>query len=275
MAQRFQVTRVCEQSQEQVRYPSEIIPLINIEKESTSPPAAVVPVSLTLINETCKTSTRLLNSFLQRLKPHSLSSESALKLGESWTSSLRTHVTSDVPLTDEHDKTDGYYSTLHSNAFDTNSLRLTNQFLHELRLKRREIHEKRSHLSIDQRIALNRQRNHREITRAQDIFDVHFELYENENIQVHMFTEDAQETIRKNIFTELDRQRMKQYHKQHRHLLLARTLLIFITSLFVFMSVTLIYVVIDIYDRANYIDSALLENRWLSMIDHESIDIQR
>lgn len=66
-----------------------------------------------------------------------------------------------------------------------------------------------------------------------------------------VFNEDTQEKIRNNIFDELDRQQMKQFHKtQHRQLVFGRALLMFITSILIFMGVTLVYVVIDLYDRA-------------------------
>ena len=74
-------------------------------------------------------------------------------------------------------------------------------------------------------------------------------------IQSNLFNEDTQEKIRNDIFNELDRQRKKQFHKQHRHLVLGRALLMFITSLLAFMSITLIYVVIHLLDKVKYFDT--------------------
>jgi len=137
--------------------------------------------------------------------------------------------------------------------------------------------KKSRNLNIDQRIELNRFQHGRVIKRAQDIFDVHFELNDddddnnnNNNMQYHLFNEDTQEKIRNNIFYELDRQRMRQFHKQHRQLILGRALLMFITSLLMFMGITLIYFVIHLYDRANYLDTKLDDNEFISMIYDEN-----
>ena len=163
------------------------------------------------------------------------------------------------------------YLTIQSNSYDTTVTRPTNKFLQELRSKRRELMEKSQNVSIDQRIALHRRQNQRPILRAQDIFAVHFELNdENDDPplnQDHLFTEEAQEKIRNEIFAELNRQRKRQYHKEHRHLLLARALLMFMTSLFAFMSITLIYVVLDLYERAHYLATKLPDNEFVSIIN--------
>src|SRR5690348_11671646 len=64
---RFQVIPVDESNHDKILIePTETVPLINIENNIPSPPP--VPPSLTLINETNKSSPRLFNSFKQRLK---------------------------------------------------------------------------------------------------------------------------------------------------------------------------------------------------------------
>jgi hypothetical protein len=258
---RFVVTPVSEHNRDQqLSQPSELIPLINIENDIPFPPP--LPPPFTLVNEINKPSTRLFNSFLHRLKPNS--------------SSVDIIAQDELPiphLGGETDELDPDYLTTHSNTFDTNSLRLTNKFLHELRLKRREFHDKAKNLSIDQRIALYRRQADRDLIRAQDIFDVHFESNDNDNIQDDFFNEDLQEKIRSNIFHELDRQRIKQYHKQHRQLVLGRALLMFITSLLAFMSITLVYVVLDLYSRAKNLDTKLSDNEFMPMINDKTTDI--
>ena len=257
---RFQVTRVSENLQEKPSaHPSELIPLIHIEKDVPSPPP--LPPSFIFVDETTTrpSSSRLFNSLIQRLKPHGSTNE-ILSRNETNNS------------TNEIDKPDSYYSTIQSNAFDTISSTVTNKFLHELRSKRREIRAKANDVSIDQRIAMNRQQNDQQILRAQDIFAVHFELNDSENLANMVFNEDAQEKIRNNIFDELDRQRMKQFHKQHRQLVFGRALLMFITSILIFMGVTLVYVVIDLYDRATNFESKLPDNEFISMIYDQTSD---
>ncbi|CAF4228743.1 unnamed protein product [Rotaria socialis] len=120
------------------------------------------------------------------------------------------------------------------------------------------------------RIALNRCQRNQNRLRAQDIFDVHFELDDDRDSQ--FLNEDLQEKIRSNIFNELDRQRMKKYYKEHRQLIFGRTLLMVFTSLIVFMSTTLVYVVIDLYDRAKYLDLNFPDNKFISMIYDQMAD---
>jgi len=266
---RFEITPVNELNRDKIlsQLP-EMIPLINKENDIPIPPP--LPISLTLINEKNKSSPRLFNNLLQRIKTSSSTADFMQKNDTS--SSLQTnhsYSTANLTVNKEIDEPDSVHSTIHSNTLDANSLHLTNKFLHELRLKRRELHAKARNLSIDERIAINRFQYERDIKRAQDIFDVHFEFNDddnNNNMQNNIFNEDTQEKIRNNIFYELDRQRMKQYHKQHRQLIVGRALLIFITSLLAFMSITLIYVVIDLYNRANYFDTQLVDNEFLPMI---------
>ena len=160
---------------------------------------------------------------------------------------------------------------MQSNVYETNSIRPTNKFLQELRSKRRELQEKSKNVSIDQRIAFHRRQHPRRIVRAQDIFAVHFELNDEDDYPIplteeNLFTEESQEKIRNDIFAELNRQQIKQYYKQHRHLLFARALLLLMTALFAFMSFTLVYVVSDLYDRGRYLDTKLPENEYISMI---------
>jgi hypothetical protein len=256
---RFEVTRVPERQQEPViSDPSEIIPLIHVETDIPLPPP--LPLSFTSINETNRAPPRLFNSFLQRFKPRSASTDVISRVGTIAGSIPQSISVTNLTVGSDSGKVDSYYSTTHSNVFDTNSLRLTNKFLHELRLKRRELYEKADNLPIDQRM------------RAQDIFAVHFAMNESETMPSDIYNEDAQEKIRKNIFNELDRQRMKQYNKQHRHLIWGRALLMLITSLLLFMSITLIYVVIDLYDRAKYAEATLPDSEFVSIINDMAND---
>lgn len=272
---RFQVTLVSEKPLEiKSMHPSEMIPLINVEPAAAPSPPPSIPATFTSVNEITKSSNRLLSTLLQRWKSNSSSIEAIPTADLSPISMPHSVSNINLPVNSETEKPDLYYSTTHSNIFDTNSLRFTNKFLHELRTKRRELHEKAKNLPIDQRIALNRQTNDREIIRAQDIFAVHFETDDNDNASSYTFTQDAQEKIRNNIFNELDRQRMKKYHKQHRQLILGRALLIFITSLLVFMAITLIYVVIDLFDRAKSVDSSLPEADFVSITYDKTVDFQ-
>jgi hypothetical protein len=261
---RFEITPVFQ--------PSEIVPLINIKNDIPAPPP--LPTSLTLTNEKTKSSPRLFHNLLHRVKTSSTSTDLPRKADTLSLPTFHAHSTANFNVNKETEEADSVHSTIHSNTFDTNSLHITNKFLHELRLKRRELHEKARNLSIDERIALNRVRYSRDLTRAQDIFDVHFVLNDDENssMQCNIFNEDAQEKIRNNIFHELDRQRRKQFHRQHRQLVLGRALLMLITSLFAFMSITLIYVVIDLYNRANYFDTKLGDKEFLSMIYDNKTD---
>ena len=182
------------------------------------------------------------------------------------------HSTSLTNLSHGGDKVDSTYSTTHSNMFDTTTLPITNKFLHELRSKCRELHEKSKHLSIDQRIALNRRPREPTILRAQDIFDVHFAPDDTESPSYEVFNEDTQDRIRANIFHELDRQRMRQYQKQHRQQLVGRALLMLVICLLTFMSVTLIYAVIDLHHRIDCFERKLPEKEFKPMIDDEIAD---
>ena len=231
---RFQITPINDNIASQ---PSEIIPLINIE--IPSPP----PTSITPINEINKTSVQRINNLLHRSKLNS----SGTKIDSSVISN--SHSNSYANLTVEDN--DSCYSTVHSNSHDG----LGNKFLQELRSKRHELREKTKHLSIDQRIAIIRHKHNREKIRAQDIFDVNFELTDDDDKQSDLINEDTQEQIRHDIFHELDRQRRKQFQKQHRHLVLGRAFLMFITSFIAFMSITLIYVVIHLIDKVKYFDT--------------------
>ena len=268
---RFEVTRVPERRQEHViSDPSEIIPLIHLQEDIPSPPP--LPLAFTSINETNRASPRLFNSFRHRFKPHFASTDVIPRVETVAGSIPQSISVTNLTIGSDLGKGDSYYSTAHSNVVDTNSLRLTNKFLHELRLKRHELHEKANNLPIDQRIERNRQQHDRQIMRAQDIFAVHFAMNENDVTPSDIFNEDAQEAIRNNIFNELDRQRMKQYHKQYRHLVLGRALLTLITSFLLFMSITLVYVVIDLFDRAKYAEATLPESEFLSMANDKAND---
>lgn len=241
---------------------SESIPLISINKDP--PQAPPISSSLTLINEKTRSSPRLINTFLQRWKISSSTNDFKQKTDSS---SLPINSNANLNVNNkETDDAESYNSTLHT--MDTNTLHLNDEFLQEIRVKRRELHEKSQNVPIDQRIAFNRFRYQQDLIRAQDIFDVHFALDDDmkNNVQGSPFDEDSQQRIRTHIFNELDRQRMKQFHKQRRQLVLGRALLMFITSVILFMSITLIYVVIDLYDRARSFDSTMNEEEYISMI---------
>lgn len=259
---RFEIVPVNEYNQD------EIFPLIDKDNSIPNPPS--LPSSLTLINEKNKSSPRLFNSVFKHKKTCVSSAEFSRK--HETLPIIYSKSATNLHVNKENDEPDdSVQSTIQSNTLDTNSFGLTNKFLHELRTKRRELRAKSRNLSIDQRIALNRYQYNENILRAQDIFDVHFELDDdNDNIKYNVFTEDAQEKIRKNIFHELDRQRMKQYHKQYRQLVLGRALLMFITSLLLFMSITLVYVVIELYDRANSLDIKIPDIEFIPMILNSS-----
>jgi hypothetical protein len=262
---RFEVKSANELNRNKIlSQPSEMLPLINTANNIPTPPP--LPTSFASINETNKKSARIFNNVLHRVKTSSSTTDMTRKVDSS---SLPVfHSQSTTSLTAIGDVEGG-----HSNTFDTNSHRSANKFLHELLLKRRELHVKAKNLPIDQRIALNRSQHDRDRLRAQDIFAVHFELNDTDNIQTDFFNEDVQENIRNKIFHELDRQRKKEYHKQHRQLVLGRALLMFITSLLIFMSLTLIYVVINLYNRAQYLDTKLADNEFLPMISDEPTDV--
>ncbi|CAF0897075.1 unnamed protein product [Adineta steineri] len=251
---RFQVTSVNELNRDKLlSHPSEVIPLINIQNDIPTPPS--LPISFTSIHETNKTSTRLKASstalnFIRKLDPIIHHSNSHINL----------------PGINETDGGDSCYSTIQSNTWDTNSLHLKNNFLHELRLKRHELQTKAKNIPIDQRIALNNRPYNEELLRAQDIFAIHFELNDTENIPDNIFNEDSQEKIRNKIFDELDRQRKKKFHKQHRQLFLGRALLFLMVAILVFMATTLICAVMNLYDRAEYFNITLSNDTFLSMI---------
>lgn len=261
---RFEVTPVRDFNKEKTNcQPSEIIPLINITKDAPSPPP--LPSTFTTINEMDKHSNRSMNNLMQRLKNTTSAADLVQSNGTSLPAKLPTGSVN-LTVNREIEEVDSCYSTIHT--MDASTFSADNQFLQELRSKRRELREKGRHLSIDQRIAMNRFQYDRNIIRAQDIFDVHFASNEDGNANMHedLFNENTQEQIRNNIFKELDRQRIKQFHKQYRQLILGRALLIFITSVILFMSITLIYVVTDLYDRANYVDANFQDNQFVPIV---------
>lgn len=269
---RFQVSSVHELNPDKTSsQPSEMIPLINIENDVPKPPP--LPISFTSIKETSKSTPRIFNNVLQRLKTSLSTTDIVGKVDSSSLPVLQSKSITNLIALCDFGGGDSCQSTIHSNTFDTDSLRVTNKFLDELRSKRRELHDKAKNLPIDQRIALNRYQYRRDVLPAQDIFDIHFELNDNDTIQNNFFDEDVQEQIRNKIFHELDRQRMKEYHKQHRHLVMGRALLMFVTSLLAFMAITVIYVVITLFDRAKYLDKNLADNEFLSMIYDKTADV--
>ncbi|CAF2409845.1 unnamed protein product [Rotaria sp. Silwood2] len=272
---------------------SEIIPLIHIENEIPTPPP--LPAALPSVYEKNKnrTSSRFFNTILLRksldirrratiaaavgsISDQLKKSSSVDAIHKTESKSTPPSATSQIDLiiAPEVEESDTY-STVQSNNYDTNPLRITNKFLQELRAKRRELHEKSKNIAIDQRIDLNRRRKQRTIVRAQDIFDVHFQLNNDDDdelplLEPNIFTEESQEKIRNDIYNELNRQRVKQYDKQKRHLILGQSLLLFMTSLLAFMSLTLIYVVFDLYNRANHSDAKIPENKFISMINDKA-----
>jgi hypothetical protein len=289
-ARRFEVTYVPDPIRnDSSSQPSEIIPLVHIENEISPlppPPPPLLPASLSLAKEKTnpnRLSSRLFSAILQRrsldtrrratlaaavasfsnqIKRRSLAVETVYENESTSTPPSQAN----FPIDTENDEAD-VYSTTQSNNYNTNPLRLTNTFLQELRLKRRELHEKSKNIAIEVRI----DRHRRQILRAQDIFDVHFHLNDDDDDNLllseqNMFTEESQEKIRNEIYNELNRQQKKQNRKHHRHLLLGRSLLMLMTSVLAFMSITLIYVVIDLYHRANSLDAKLPENEFISMI---------
>ncbi|CAF1126588.1 unnamed protein product [Rotaria sordida] len=294
-SRRFEITPIPEPNRNASSIErSEMIPLIHIENE-ISPPSPL-PASLPSINEKNKNriSSRLFNTILLRksLDIHRratmtaaiASNNNQLKKSSSVDAIHKIESNSEFSSTTSQTKiaigngVEEYdtYSTVQSNNYDTNPLRITNKFLQELRAKRRELHEKSKNISIDQRIDLNRRRNQRPIKRAQDIFDVHFQLNDDDDLPLlesNMFTEENQEKIRNDVYNELNRQRTKQYDKYKRHLLLGRSLLTFMTSLLALMSLILIYAVLDLYNRANHSDAKIPENKFVPMIYDKTTDL--
>jgi hypothetical protein len=288
---RFEVARVAESNpKNSPAHPSELIPLVHIENEIPPPPP--LPASICSKNgkDSNRSPSKLFSTILQRkfldtrrratIAAAMTSMGNKIKQSSSANMIHQIDSTSTIPnsinqakfvIGNEGEESDAY-STIQSNNYDSSSSR-ANKFLQELRSKRRELLEKAKNISIDQRIALRR----REILRVQDIFDVHFELNDDENNfslpESNLFTEESQEKIRNDIYNELNRQREKQCHKYHQHLLLGRLLLVFMTSLLVLMSLTLIYVVIDLYDRANYLDAKLPESEFISMIHDKKTNL--
>jgi hypothetical protein len=281
---RFEVTRVSEPNlNNPPDQPSEITPFVSIEHEIPPPPP---PLPASMISTNAKNSNRIrsktLSSMLLRksLDPRRRASTAAAMASTG--NQLRKISSADVickqdpvvilsnPVKENEIDESDVYSTTQSNNNDTNHSRIPNKFLQELRSKRRELLGKAKNISIDQRIDFYRRENQRSLMRAQDIFDVHFEsVDEEDNIpfkDMNIFTEESQEKIRKDIYNVLDNQRKKQYHKRHRHLLLGRSLLIFMTLLLTLMSFTLICVMIDVYDRAKHLDVKLPENEFIPMI---------
>lgn len=285
MANRFDVKLVPEPNRtNSLDELSETKPLVRIENEIT--PLPTISVSMYEKNKS-RVSSRFLKTILQKksIDIHRratttaalFSSDSQLKKTSSADSiskleskppiscpSSRMNVGTGLEV-DEPD----VYSTTQSNHYDTNPISITNKFLQELRLKRRELRAKSKNMPIDQRIAFNRRNNQRVILRAQDIFDVHFELPDDDNFAVlepNLFTEEYQEKVRNEIFNELTRQRVKQYDKQSRQLLLGRGLFMFMTLLLIVMGLALIFVVIRLYTQADHSDARLPDDKFIPMI---------
>ena len=227
---------------------AERIPLTHIEHEIPSPPP--LPASIAAITKKQMASK---NSFDMRRRATIAAAKASINVLMKKSSSVGLINQTDTESVICHD------DSIHQ------SNQTTNKFLDELRLKCREFQAKTKNFTIDQRIAFHR----RERQRAQDLFDVHFGCHDDEenlsNTNIHLFTQESQEKIRGDIFQELDRQRTRQFHKYHRHLLVGRTLLVLTTLVLIFMSLTLIYVVIDLYDRARSLDSKLPDNEFVSI----------
>ncbi|CAF3232279.1 unnamed protein product [Rotaria socialis] len=290
---RFEITPVVESNHEtSAMQQTEMVPLINIENEIPRPLSTYI-ASNDGKNKN-RTGSRLFSKILQQRYSdirrratvaaaddfssdqitksssadiiHQTDSKSTLSLPSRYTNAAIDQQVEEINT----------YSTIQSNNYDTNPLNVTNKFLQELRLKRRELRNKAKNISIDQRIAFNRRQNQRVIVRAQDIFDVHFETQDEDDtpiLESTIFTEEYQEKIRGDIFNELNRQRMKEYRKNQRHLLLGRSLLMFMTVLFLFMSLTLIYVVFDLFGRITYLNAKIPENIFISMTYDQRINL--
>ncbi|CAF1293170.1 unnamed protein product [Adineta ricciae] len=264
---RFKVTSVKELNRDKLASPpSELLPLIKVPNDILTTP------SLTSVNETTRPPIKLFNSVIEKLKSSSSTLDFMRRADSSSLPVRNANSVTNLATGAESEGGDSCYSTVHSNTLDTNSLRLPNKFLQELRSKRREIREKSKNMSIDERIALNRCQNDQEILRAQDIFDIHFELNENENLPANVFNEDSQEEIRNKIFHELDRQRRRQFHKQRRQQVLGRALLMLITSILLFMGVTLVYVVVNLYDHIGDVEKTFLNIEFVSIINDKTTD---
>lgn len=226
----------------------ELIPLIRFENEIPPPPP--LPASMSKKSFDARRRATMAAAMNQPVKR---------------TSSLGMIPSNDIERL-VHDDSD-IDSINQSQSNDGQPTRITNKFLEELRGKCREFRVKARNLPIDQRIARLRTTN----PCAKDLFKIHFEINDDDEDNQptkdsHFFTEESQEKIRGDIFKELDRQRRKQFDKYHRHLLVGRALLVGITLLLIFMSLTLIYVVFDLYDRANFLESKLPDNEFISIL---------
>ena len=247
---RFQVTRVPEIALQPAT------PIIHVENEIPLPPPLPTNIIRSILkSKSFDTRRRATISAALATEKHQLRKSTSIDVLQNF-----------EPI-DENDESD-VYSSIQSNGSDVGRSKNTNKFLHELRLKRRELREKAKNFTIDQRISFLRRENQRQILRAQDIFAVHFESHDDNEPSLSLkptklFTEEVQEQIRTDIYKELDRQRSKQFDKHYRHLILGRTLLVFMTLLITFMSLTLICVVVDIYDRAKTLDFTLPDNEYL------------
>ena len=158
----------------------------------------------------------------------------------------------------------------HYSSIQSNTSKGTNKFLQELRAKRRELQIKAKNFPIDQRIASHRRENPQPILRAQDIFAVHFQQnddkYSLASNEENLFTEEFQDKVRNDIFKELNRQRMKEYQKQFRARLLARSLFLLMLIILTLMSCTLISGVFHFYHRADNLNMSFIET------EHRLID---
>ncbi|UJR20856.1 hypothetical protein I4U23_023966 [Adineta vaga] len=286
---RFEVTRVPESSNTNVS-PPELIPLIHIENEIPQPPP--LPASILTTNDkptNNRFNSSLFNSILKRrvldtrrratIAAAIASLGNQIKRSTSAEAIHHSDITSSIAipssqtassLSKETEETD-MYSTIQSNAYDSNPSSITNKFLQELRSKRRELREKSKNISIDLRIDFNRRLHQRPILRAQDIFDVHFQSHDDENddyflSEQNFFTEESQEKIRNDIYRELNRQQVKQYRKHNRYLIVGRSLLVIMIAILAIMSFTLIYVVTDTFERAKYPDATFPEQDFIPMI---------
>ena len=288
---RFQVTRVSETDANISSVElSEISPLFYIEDETAQPPS--IP-TLSTINEPCqgRMSSRFFNRILRRkswdINRRNASSVVSSSIGnriqKSSSNDAIHEFESALPLPiilDEINVEDTsetietiFYSTGPSTNYDTTTMDTVSSFLQELRSKRRELREKGNNIPIDERIAHYRRRNEQKMIHAQDIFDVHFSLNnddDNDNDlllpESKLFTEEFQEKMRTDIYDELNRQQRRKSDKRYRHLLLGRLLLMSMTALLVFMGLILMYAVFDLIGRANNLDAKLPENKFISML---------
>lgn len=295
-ANRFKVTSVPEPTRKNpTTERPEKIPLIHVESEILSPTSVSTYISPSNGKTKNRSSSRIYNKILQRRSSDirrratiaaatdpdnnefkKSSSADAISQADSKSRVSLTTSLTDAPIGSKVEESDTY-STVHSNYYDTNQKSITNKFLQEIRLKRREIREKAKNISIDQRIAFNRRENQRKILHVRDIFDVHFEPndedYNAPIVEPTIFTEEYQEKVRNDIYNELNRQRKKQHDRQYRQLILGRALLMVMIALLTYMSILLIFYMSNTLSRLTSLITNITDNQFVPMNSTERINL--